>query len=274
MLIDMQPKERRRHVAERVIANGEIDFVTLAVEFGVSEMTIRRDVDELESRGVVRRITGGAIAVAGKSFEPSFAARAAEAAIEKSHIAEAIVERLAPRETVILDSGSSALAVARAVKGRGLSLTVVTPSLLVALELHDEPDTTVLTVGGLVRPGELSIIGTEAEEAFDRYNCDVFVMGVAGVHATRGLSDYHREEAQVKRAAMLCADRTIVAATSNKLGRTQLMTIGALDMVNTLVTDCADDDPTVEAAREVGVEVVLVDRDGDSAALDAAERAR
>ena len=256
----MQAKERRRLVEERVLADGEVDFGTLAAAFDVSEMTIRRDVESLETRGVVRRVTGGAMALTGKSTEPSFATRAAAAAVEKVHIAEAVVALLAPRETVILDSGSTALAVARAIRGRELALTVVTPSLLVALELSEEPETTVLVVGGLVRPGELSIVGSEAEEAFGRYNCDVFVMGLAGVHATRGLSEYHREEGQVKRAAMLCADRTIVAADRSKLGRTRLMTIGRLDMVHTLVTDAPDDDPTVVAAREAGVATVCVTR--------------
>jgi DeoR/GlpR family transcriptional regulator of sugar metabolism len=261
MLNAMNAKQRRRLLTERVLERGEIDFASVAAEFEVSEMTIRRDVDDLEARGVVRKVVGGAISVTGKSAEPSFAARAAAAAVEKAHIAGAVADLLMPRQTVILDSGSTALSVARAVKGRELALTVVTPSLLVALELNEEPGTTVLLAGGLVRPGELSIIGREAEEAFERYNCDVFVMGVAGVHATRGLSDYHREEAQVKRAAMLCADRTIVAADSSKLGRTQLMTIGLLERVHTLVTDGHEDDATVVAARDAGVVTVCVSKD-------------
>lgn len=260
MLIVMNAKQRRRLLTERVLTQGEIDFASVATEFEVSEMTIRRDVDDLEARGVVRKITGGAISVNGKSAEPSFAARAGAAAVEKAHIAGAVADLLVAQQTVILDSGSTALAVARAVKGRELALTVVTPSVLVAVELIEEPGTTVLLVGGLVRPGELSIIGREAEESFERYNCDVFVMGVAGVHGTRGLSDYHREEAQVKRAAMRYADRTIVAADSSKLGRTQLMTIGQLASIHTLVTDGSPDDPTVVAARDAGVVNVCVSR--------------
>ncbi|WP_263993650.1 DeoR/GlpR family DNA-binding transcription regulator, partial [Mycolicibacterium fallax] len=166
----------------------------LAEEFRVSEMTIRRDIERLEEQGIARRVLGGAIAYGGKSTEPSFDARAAVAAGEKVHIASAVADLLVPRETVVLDSGSTVLAVARAIKGRNLGLTVITPSLLVAVELADEPDTTILLTGGKVRPGELSLIGAEAEDFYLRYNADTYVMGIAGVHGRRGASEYHREE--------------------------------------------------------------------------------
>ena len=180
---------RRALIEESVIAKGEIDFVSLASEFNVSEMTIRRDIMRLEEKGVVRRVVGGAIALVGKATEPPFEARAAEAAVGKAHIAEAAVALLQPHETFILDSGSTVLAIAKAIKGKSLALTVVTPSILVAIELVNEPDTVVLLTGGKVRSGELSMIGIETEETFARYNCDAYVMGVAGVDAVHGVSD-------------------------------------------------------------------------------------
>jgi DeoR/GlpR family transcriptional regulator of sugar metabolism len=254
----MEAKTRRALIETRVLATGEIDFVSLASEFGVSEMTIRRDVDNLENKGVVRRIVGGAIALVGKSSEPPFEARSAAAAIVKVRLAEAAVQLLQPHETVILDSGSTVLAVARAIKGRGLGLTIVTPSILVAIELADEPDTTVLLTGGLVRPGELSLIGAETQETFARYNCDTYVMGIAGVDMDRGVSEYHREEGNVKKAAAKSADRVIVVADQTKLGRVQLMSVAPLSAISVLVTDGDPADPTLVAATNAGVEVVCV----------------
>ncbi|GAA1217285.1 DeoR/GlpR family DNA-binding transcription regulator [Rhodoglobus aureus] len=254
----MAAKKRREIIEERVLARGEIDFATLSKEFGVSEMTIRRDIDALEASGIVRRIVGGAIAAGGKSSEPPFAARVAEAAESKMHIAEAAVSLLQPHETVILDSGSTVLAVARAIKGKGLGLTIVTPSVLAALELADEPETTVLLTGGLLRPGELSLIGIDAEETFSQYNCDVYVMGVAGVDATRGISEYHREEGSVKKAAVRSADRVIVVVDELKLGRVRLMNIAPLDAIDALVTDGDFDNPTLVGARSLGVTVLCV----------------
>ena len=215
----MDAKTRRDRIEQRVRVEREVGYAELAAEFDVSEMTIRRDVEALETLGVVRRVVGGAIALKGKDTEPSFATRVADAAEEKRHIADAVADLIGPSETLILDSGSTALAVARSLKGRQLGLTVVTPSVLAALELIDEPDTTVVLTGGELRPGELSLIGPAAEDTLANYNCDTFVMGVAGIDGDRGISDYHQAESRVKRAASKRADRVIVAADKSKLGR-------------------------------------------------------
>jgi len=254
----MEAKERRALIEQRIHAEGELDFGSLAAEFAVSEMTIRRDIETLENKGVVKRVLGGAIAYGGKAYEPEFEWRAAQASAEKAHIARAAVELLLPNETVVLDSGSTVLAVARAIKGRGLGLTIITPSILVALELANEPDTTVILTGGKVRPGELSMIGAEAEDAYLLYNCDTYVMGIAGVDGRRGVSEYSREEGAVKRAAARASDRVIVVADETKLGRVQLMNVAPAKDITALVTDGDPDDPTVVALREIGVQVVCV----------------
>lgn len=248
---------RKQRIRELLLARGEIEFGSLATEFGVSEMTIRRDIDALESEGVVRKVIGGAIAL-GKIAEPTFEARSHLDMPSKQHIASFAVEQLTVHETVILDSGSTALAVARAIRGRGLGLTIVTPSLLVAVELADEPDTTVLVTGGVVRPGELSLIGTEAVEGFRRFNCDTFVMGVAGVHEHRGFTDYHRDESAVKRAAIEASDRLIVVADHSKIGRAHLSNIAPLSAAEVLVTDAPAPSPLITAATASGVSVINV----------------
>lgn len=250
--------ERRAIIEERVTDHGEVQFADLAREFGVSEMTIRRDIEVLQSAGIVRRVSGGAIALPGTAFEPSYGSRAGHAVDSKMHIAVAIVERLSPGETVILDSGSTVASVARAICGRGLGLTVITPSLTVATTLADEPDTTVILAGGIVRPGELSLIGADAERLIAGYNCDVYVAGVAGVDAERGLTEYHPQEAAVKRAAVSAARRLIVGADQAKLGRVHLVNIAPLDAVDVLVTDASADHPTVLDVQTAGAEVVLV----------------
>lgn len=241
-----------------MLDKGEIDFTTLATELGVSEMTIRRDVEVLELKGVLRRVMGGAISVGAAAAEPSFDSRAALAATEKAHIASAVVDFLHEGETVIIDSGSSALAVAREIRARHLSVTVVTPSLLVATELSSETDTEVFVTGGQLRPGELSLIGPGAQESLERFNASTFVMGVAGVESAAGVTDYHYSEAHVKRSAVRSAQRIIVVADSSKLGKVQLVKIAGLAELDTLVTDGDPDHPTLRSAHAAGVNVVCV----------------
>lgn len=248
---------RTQQIRERLLTEGEIEFSVLAMEFGVSEMTVRRDIDLLEAEGLVRKVIGGAIALS-KISEPTFEARSHLDVASKQHIAEYAVAQLSPHETVVLDSGSTALAVARAVRGRDLGLTIVTPSLLVATELRSEPGTTLLLTGGLLRPGELSLIGIEAVESFGRYNCDTFIMGVAGIHPRRGFTDYHRDESAVKRAAIEASDRLIVLADQSKIGRAQLSSIAPLSAAELIVTDAAADSAALSAATAAGVSVVSV----------------
>ncbi|TDL05980.1 DeoR/GlpR transcriptional regulator [Mycolicibacterium obuense] len=259
-------KTRRDHIEQRVRAAQEITYADLATEFDVSEMTIRRDVEALEASGVVRRVVGGAIALQGKDTEPSFATRMADAAQEKIHIADVVADLIGVNETLILDSGSTALAVANSLRGRGLGLTVVTPSVLVALALVDEPDTTVVLTGGELRSGELSLIGAAAEDTLANYNCDTYVMGVAGIDGERGISDYHQAESRVKQAASRRADRVIVAADKSKLGRVTFVSITALSNVATIVSDGPPDHPALVAARDAGVEVICVSAHQDTTA--------
>lgn len=254
----MDVSERRAFIEELVARHGEVRFAEIAREFGVSEMTIRRDIEALQNAGVVRRIAGGAISLTGTAFEPSYGARAGRAVDSKMHIARAIADLLTPGETVILDSGSTVASVARALCGRALGLTVITPSLTVATTLADEPGTTVILAGGVVRPGELSLIGSETERLIGSYNCDTFVAGVSGVDAERGLTEYHPQEAAVKRAAVGAARRLLVGADASKLGRVHLVSIAPLSEVDVLVTDAPADHPTVLDARAIGPEVVLV----------------
>jgi len=254
----MNVTQRRESIASQVVAYGEVDFQSLAAQFGVSEMTIRRDVEALEGEGLVRRIVGGAISVRSTSAEPPFESRASASAQAKERIAQAVVELLIPGETVLLDSGSTVLSVARAIKRKSLKLTIVTPSTLAGLELADAPDTTVYLTGGQLRPGELSLIGPEAINSVRRFNCDTFVMGVAGVDLRGGISDYHYDEAHVKQAGMASSRRTIIAADHTKLGRMALVKIADMSDIATLVTDAREDHPSVKEAQSQGMQVVTV----------------
>ncbi|MDO9398277.1 MAG: DeoR/GlpR family DNA-binding transcription regulator [Herbiconiux sp.] len=242
-------------ITQRISELGEVSLAELASEFSVSEMTIRRDLDALEAGGDVRKVIGGAISLIGKSVEPPFSARAVQAAKEKLHLAKLAVSLLKPHETVLLDSGSTVLAVAREIRGKGLGLTIVTPSVLAAIELVDEPDTNVILTGGLLRAGELSLTGAEAQEALLRYNCDVYFMGIAGLDGGRGASDYNREEGEVKRAAVRASDRVIAVVDETKLGRIQLMTVALPTEINAIVTDAPVTHPVLMDLRSAGVEV-------------------
>lgn len=253
----MEAGERRDLIERRILSDGEASYKLLAQEFGISEMTVRRDVGLLERAGTVRRVMGGVIVSQGVTAEPGLRLRALQSAHNKVNIAMAAVGFIERGQAIILDSGSTALAVARTIVGRNLGLTVVTPSVLVAAELHDEPQTTVILTGGTVRPGELSLIGADSVQAIGRYNCDTYFMGVSGVDGKRGFSDYSVDEGLVKQAAIRASNRVIAVADASKLGRVHLMHVAHPSEVDVLITDGSADNATVKELRSEGVMVKL-----------------
>ena len=238
----------------RLAANGEVGFTELAEEFGVSEMTIRRDLESLEADGLARRVRGGAISVVSRSYEPPLSVRAATASEAKAAIGATAAALVNDGDTIIIDVGTTTLELAKALHGRR-GLTVVTPSLPIAAELGTDPDIRVLVTGGQVRIGELSLTGGMAEDAFTSMNCDLAFIGVAGICAAPGLTEYNPDDARVKRAAMSAARRTIVLADSSKLGRVAFSTVAPLSSVDVLVTDAPADNPTALDIAAAGVDI-------------------
>lgn len=253
----MNASRRRREVVTALARDGEVAVADLARRFTVSEMTIRRDLEALEADGTARRIRGGAISAVSRAHEPPLALRTTEALPAKRAIGQAAAALIADGETAVIDVGTTTLELARALKGRR-GITVVTPSLLVAAELGNEPDMRVLVTGGWLRPGEMSLVGAGAEEFFADVNCDVAFIGVAGIDAAKGLTEYNLEDTKVKRAAMASARRSVILADSSKIGRVTFATIAPLSSVDVLVTDVQAGAPLARALTDQGAEVVHV----------------
>jgi DeoR/GlpR family transcriptional regulator of sugar metabolism len=249
------PSQRRQAILRRLTAQGEAGFAELAEEFGVSEMTIRRDLEMLEAEGLARRVRGGAISVVSRSYEPPFAVRTATAADAKEAIGSAAADLVNDGDTAVIDVGTTALALARALHGKR-GLTVVTPSLPVAVELGADPDVRVVVTGGHVRSGELSLTGGMAEDSFATLNCDLAFIGIAGICASPGLTEYNPDDARVKRAAIAAARRVIVLADASKLGRVAFSTVAPLSVVDVLVTDAPADHHVTQEIAAAGVSIV------------------
>lgn len=253
------PLRRRAAIESLMSDRAEVDIPSLAVHFGVSEMTIRRDLEALEEDGVVRRLVGGrAVIVDPKSLEPALSARADTAFETKAHIGRAVAELIADDEVVFFDGGSTALAVAHALRGSGKTLTVLTRSLLVAGELAKEPEVEIFLLGGRVKSSEMVTTSSTMADDLRHYNVDTYVMGISGVHPTRGLTDYDPDESVGKRLALERADRVVLAFDHSKLGRVLMSRVAGLEDVDVIVTDAA---PVHEAlaAMPPTVRVILVE---------------
>lgn len=258
--------DRRQAAIESLMAEQtEVDIPSLATHFGVSEMTIRRDLEALEANGVLRRLMGGrAVIIDTKNSEPALSARADEAHTTKAHIGRAVADLIADGEVVFMDGGSTVLAAARALCGSGKTLTVLTRSLLVAAELAQDANFDIYVLGGRLKPSEMATTNSTMADDLQHYNVDTYVMGISGVHPKRGLTDYDPHESAGKRLALNRADRVILAFDHSKLGRVLMSRVAGLDEIDVLVTD-ADPLDSALASVPTTVKVVLVAPDSDLA---------
>jgi len=217
--------------------DGEVQVRQLADELGCSEMTIRRDLDALEREGAVRRVHGGAVRVHLRRDELPYAVRALEAVEAKQRIGRAVAELISDGETVIVDSGTTALEVARALRGR--PVTVLPLGLRPLLELADDEAVRLIAPGGDVRPGELSVTGDLAEVAFERLRFDTFVIGCCGIDPREGITTHLPADARVQRAALRVSRRVVAVADATKLGCVTFGRVCDLAPLERLVTDAS-----------------------------------
>lgn len=252
----MDAETRREIVIEMLQERGEVTVAELSERAAVSQMTIRRDLEALENEGVLRRVHGGAIDLASRGYAAPFSVRAKRGLEAKASIGRAVADMIVERETVILDVGTTTLAVAKALNNRR-NLTVLTPSLQIANVLAKHRGIRLMVTGGTVTAGELSLVGDMAEEAFSRLRFDTFVMGIGGVNIDSGCTEYSLEDARVKRAALACVRRCIVVADSSKLGKVTFAQICPLERVDVLVTDSGAAKEYLTALEAEHVEVVV-----------------
>ena len=247
------PAERQGQILRRLQEQGFVTVSDLAERLDVSEVTIRKDLQALEERDLLYRTHGGATPTDPYVLDRPVDEKAEERAEEKSRIARAAAELVDPGESVILASGTTVLEVARVLRGRR-QLTVLTSALNVALALRDA-DIEVLVLGGMLRPSSVSTVGPYAEDMLAEHAVTRFFLGVDGIDLEHGLSTTNALEAQLNRAMMAAAQRTVVVADSSKFGRRGFRKICDLEEVDVLITDAGVSDSYVHALDERGVEV-------------------
>lgn len=251
----MNGEERLKHVVDELSRTGRVAVATLAEETGASEMTIRRDLDLLEGQGVLRRVRGGAVGVVLRGEEIPFTLRSRQDADVKRRIAIAVGELISDGEAVALDNGTTCLAVSRELVGR--PITVMPMCLHAAVVLGENARTKVLVPGGEVTSPELAAYGAAAEAGVRGIHFDTAVISSCAADPADGLTTTSLHDAAMKRAMIESSLRVVLAIASGKLERTAMVTVGAIDVADVLVTDADADPDALEAYRSAGVEIRL-----------------
>src|SRR5579883_2335386 len=227
-------EERRRAILAMVRRDGRVLVNTVAERFGVSPVTARNDLLALHKRGLVQRVHGGA----------------------KAAIAQAAAKLVQAGETIVLDSGSTTMEIAKQLR-KITPLTVVTNAVNIAETLAGSEVEVVLT-GGTLRENSFSLVGPLAEETLAQLNADRLFLGVDGIDTLRGVTTPNLLEAKVNRVMISIAREVVVVSDSSKFGRRSLCHIAPLRALHRLITDRGIPPADLKRLREAGVEVTLV----------------
>lgn len=256
----MLPAERRARVLDLVIATGVISTEELATSLDVSTETIRRDLLALEKRGQIVRVHGGAARFdqSVATSEPSFDVRSSAGIERKERIAQVAAGLVPDGSLVMLDVGTTALLVARALP-MSLAATVVTTSLRAAVELADRPGIDVLVAGGRVRGGDLAVSGMTTADFLGDMNFDIALLGSGGLHEEAGLTDYYLEEAQVRRSVIARSKSSFVLCDSSKFGTIARHRVATWGDFTGIVTDERPQKALRSAAERSNTKVLTAD---------------
>jgi DeoR/GlpR family transcriptional regulator of sugar metabolism len=234
-------RERQQHIALSVEEFGRVRVTDLSERFGVSEVTIRKDLRALETEGRVIRAHGGALAPNRSQAERAFEVRERLERAEKERIGAAAAALVIDGESIALDASTTALAMARHLKlrGRWVHLTVITNGLRIASELAGHRGITVALPGGFVRWEAMSVVGHLGGGLLEQVNIQKAFMGASGFTLETGLSDATDEEAQIKRLMVASASEVIALIDHTKWGRAAFATFCPTDRLTAVVTDDA-----------------------------------
>lgn len=255
---DVDVDERRRRILEILERESKVRVVDLSRRFSISEVTIRNDLGELEEAGLLERVHGGAVRSHKAYYSMTLKERMRTNEAEKRRIAAHISSLISEGDTLMMDSGTTTLYLAKELKGIK-DLTLVTNSLAVAEELGYRDDAHVILIGGSLDPRYQFTYGDDAVCQLRKYKADIMVVSADGASVEDGLTTHHYHEAEVSRQMMARANKAIAAVDFSKVGRGSFAHIADVKALDVLVTDDKADREELERIRASGVKVTIAE---------------
>ena len=248
--------DRRAQILRMIEEKGQVKVATLSKIHNVSEVTIRNDLAQLEEKGLLIRARGGAFRAQRVGLDYALNEKANKHLKEKQAIGKATAAIISEGETIILDSGTTTMEVARHLVTLK-DLTVITNALNIALELAQHPQIKIIIPGGFLRDNSLSLVGPIAESSIQNYYCDKFIMGVDGIDASYGVSTPNVEEAHLNKLMIDISREVIVVTDSSKFMHRSLAFIAPMQKIHKVITDSHI--PTEERQRleNAGIQLLI-----------------
>ncbi len=251
----MLAAERRNEILEILKEEGRVIVSELSRKYEVTEETIRRDLEKLEQDGVAERTYGGAVVKANDKEELPFLVRKRANVEAKKAIAMKICNLIHDGDRIMLDASTTALFVAKQLRPKK-NITIITNSIEILLELSDEKEWKILSTGGSLRPGALSLVGYQAERMVDDFHVDKAIVSCKGVDLEHGFSDSNEADAGIKKRMLNSADVKIMAVDNAKFGHRSFTKITGINGIDMIATDCPLNEQWQRKFEEYHVEIL------------------
>ena len=249
----MLAAERRKLILEKVHTEKKVIVSELSKEFDVSEETIRRDLDKMALEGHVIKSYGGAVINEIGSIDLPFNVRWKANSVGKQKIADLISKEIKDGERIFLDASTTAVFIAKNIKQKK-KLTIITNSIENLLELSDVSDWDIISTGGLLKAGSMSLLGNRAAQSIERYNADKVFLSCKGVDLAKGVTESHDETASIKQSMLKSAKKVYLTVDSSKFNKIAFSTICSLSKTDVIITDQKPESVWLEQFRKLHIE--------------------
>lgn len=247
--------ERRNAILAKLNTQGKVIVTDLSREFDVTEETIRRDLEKLDNEGHAKKTYGGAVINQNLNIDLPFNVRKRTNVELKQKIAEKIAEMIHDGDYIMLDASSTAIYVAKSILERK-NITLITNSVEIMLELADKSDWNILSTGGSLKKGALSLVGASAERMIRGFHVDLAVCSSKGIDLNMGVTDSNEKDSEIKRAIFGAANRKILAVDSTKFDKITFVHVCDMADIDVVVTDSQPSERWIEHFKDKDVELV------------------
>lgn len=253
----MLAAERKFRIVEYVKIHRVATIAELAQEFNVHEATIRRDLEEIEQKGLAKRTHGGVTIDQWTNNEPSFNERAAHQLDQKDRIGKMAASLVEDGDHIIIDSGTTTLHIAKNLVQRS-NITVVTNDMNIATELRDAPGIKVIVTGGELYPSSYMLNGMFTDHVLGSLHVQKAFIGIPVIHPKYGLMHPEAQLVPTKKGMIEAAEKIIVVADDSKIGKVSLHTVAPCTSINTLITGGDVSENVIRQFRDSGIDVIMV----------------
>ena len=245
--------KRRDEITQMVREKGSVRVAQISRIYGVSEVTVRGDLEYLEAQGILSRVHGGAVGTGKHYINMDMSDRYMSNSASKKELAAKIASLIENNDTIMMNAGTTLTYVLHAIRGKR-NISIVTNSIQNAVEASTYPDFNVILLGGEIDEKYQFTYGNDTLSQLDKYHATKCILSVDGIHAKDGLTLYYSNESGIVRKMIACSDKVIVAADGSKLGKSTFSRVAAIKDMDVLVTNKTDSNE-LEFLKEQGVVV-------------------